>query len=296
MGDRTCSNVPTDIALVADADHCDAANNSEFLALKPELAARGLAASLVAWDDPEVDWSAFRLCVIRATWDYHLRLPEFLAWAERGAAQTALWNPLALVRWNTHKGYLRDLERQGVAIVPTIWAPHGTRLDLATLLKARGWTQAVVKPAVSASAYATRLVSSATLAQGQTHLDKLLAERDMMIQPFLSSVTTTGERSLIYFDGALSHTVLRSPALGGASGEDARLLPNDAEEAAFAGRVMRAVSDETLYARVDIARDDAGVLRLMELELVEPALWLDLAPGAAERFATAIATRLSSLA
>ncbi len=293
MSDRTRSSDLAHIALVADANHCDEQDNSEFLALKPELAARGLSASLVAWDNPAVDWSAFRLCVIRATWNYHLRLPEFLAWAERVAKQTALWNPLALVRWNTHKGYMRDLERQGLGIVPTIWAPHGTRLDLATLLKARGWTQAVVKPAVSASAFATRLVTSATLAEGQAHLDTLLAERDMMIQPFLSSVTTSGERSFVYFDGALSHTILRDPALGGPSGEVARLIPSDAEEAAFAERVMQAVNDETLYARVDIARDDAGVLRLMELELVEPALWLDLAPGAAERFAIAIATRLT---
>jgi hypothetical protein len=281
------------VALVADLSHCDEARNAEFRALNPELTARGLSASLVAWDDPVMDWSAFRLCVIRATWDYHLRLPEFLAWAERVAAQTALWNPLDLVRWNTHKSYLRDLERQGVAIVPTVWAPQGTSLDLATLLNERGWTQAVVKPAVSASAYATRLVTSATLAEGQAHLNALLAERDMMIQPFLPSVTTTGERSLVYFDGVLSHTILRSPALGEDTGEESRLIANAAEEAAFAGRVMQAVSSETLYARVDIARDDADDLCLMELELIEPSLWLDLTPEAPARFATAIARRLA---
>ena len=280
------------LALVVDANHCDEAHNSEFRMLKPELAARRLSAALVAWDDPAVDWSAFRLCVIRATWDYHLRLPEFLAWAERVAAQTALWNPLDLVRWNTHKSYLRDLERQGVAIVPTVWAPRGTGLDLAALLAERGWTEAVVKPAVSASAYATRLVTSETIAQGQTHLDALLAERDMMIQPFLASVTTTGERSLVYFDGALSHTILRSPALGKDTTADTGLIPNDAEEAAFAGHVMQTFNRETLYARVDIAHDDAGDLRLMELELVEPWLGLELAPDAATRFAAAIARHL----
>jgi hypothetical protein len=281
------------VALVADANHCDEAHNAEFLALKPDLAARGLSASLVAWDDPAVDWSAFRLCVIRATWDYHLRLQEFLAWAERVAVETALWNPLDLVRWNTHKNYLRDLEQQGVAIVPTVWASPGTSLDLAALLAERGWTQAVVKPAVSASAYATRLVTSATVAEGQAHLDHLLAERDMMIQPFLTSVTTTGERSLVYFDGVLSHTILRSPALGKGNIGGKGLIPNDAKEAAFAEHVIRAVNGETLYARVDIARDDAGDLRLMELELVEPWLGLDLAPDAATRFAAAIARRLA---
>jgi hypothetical protein len=281
------------VALVADANHCDEAHNSEFRALKQELAARGLSVSLVAWDDPAADWSTFRLCVIRATWDYHLRLPEFLAWAERVTAQTALWNPLDLVRWNTHKRYLRDLERQGVAIVPTVWAPRGTRLDLATLLAERGWARAVVKPAVSASAYATRLVTSETIAEGQAHLDALLAGRDMMIQPFLTSVTTTGERSLVYFDGVLSHTFLRSPALGKSTTANTGLISNDAEEVAFAVRVMQAVNGEALYARVDIARDDAYDLRLMELELVEPWLGLELAPDSATRFAAAIARRLT---
>ena len=257
------------------------------------MATQGLSAELVSWDDPAVDWSAFRLCVIRATWDYHLRLPEFLAWVERVAAQTTLWNPLDLVRWNTHKRYLRDLERQGVAIVPTVWAPRGTNLDLAALLHERSWTQAVIKPAVSASAYATRLVTSATLAEGQAHLDILLAELDMMIQPFLTSVTTTGERSLVYFDGVLSHTILRSPALGKGNTSGKGLIPNDAEEATFAGRVMRAVNGETLYARVDIAHDDASDLRLMELELIEPWLGLELAPDAPARFAAAISRRLA---
>jgi len=293
MGDRAYLNGSADIALVADADNCDEAHNREFLALKAEMAAHGLSAALVAWDDPAVDWSAFRLCVIRATWDYRLRLPEFLAWGERVAAQSTLWNPLDLVRWNTHKGYLRDLERQGVAIVPTVWAPRGSSLDLASLMDERGWTQVVIKPAVSASAYATRLVTSDTITQGRAHLDALLVERDMMIQPFLTSVTTTGERSLVYFDGVLSHTFLRSPALGSSNTADTGLIPNDAEEAAFAGRVMQAVSGETLYARVDIARDDAGDLRLMELELVEPWLGLDLAPEAPARFAAAIARRLA---
>jgi hypothetical protein len=281
------------VALVTDTNHRDEANNAEFLALEPELAARGLSSALVAWDDPAVDWPAFRLCVIRATWDYHLRLPEFLAWAENVAAQTALWNPLDLVRWNTYKGYLRDLERQGIAIVPTVWAPRGTILDLAAMLAERGWMQAVVKPAVSASAYATQLVTSATLTEGQAHLDALLAERDMMIQPFLPSVTTTGERSLVYFDDALSHTILRSPALGDSNASSKGLIPNDANEAAFAEHIMRAVNGETLYARVDIARDDAGDLCLMELELIEPWLGLELAPDAPARFATAIARRLT---
>jgi hypothetical protein len=137
------------------------------------------------------------------------------------------------------------------------------------------------------------LVTSETIAEGQARLDALLAERDMMIQPFLPSVTTTGERSLVYLDGRLSHTFLRSPALGKGRVGGKGLIPNDAKEAAFAEHIMRAVNGETLYARVDIARDDAGDLCLMELELIEPWLGLELAPDAPALFAEAIARRLA---
>lgn len=96
MSDGVRSDGSADSALVMDANRLDDEDSREFLA--PALSQHGLTAALVAWDDPTVDWSAFRLCVIRATWNYYLRLPEFLAWAERVATVTALWNPLDLVR------------------------------------------------------------------------------------------------------------------------------------------------------------------------------------------------------
>lgn len=281
-----------DIALVVDAEHLTTSENARLLA--PALVARGLDARLIAWDDAAMDWSLPRVSVIRATWDYHLRREEFLRWAERASALTALWNPLALLRWNTHKSYLRDLRERGVRIVPTVWLPRGAEADLPGLLAREGWSAAVVKPAVSASAFATMLVTPETLAAGQAHLTESLSSRDMMVQPYLSAVVTEGERSLVYIDGQLTHTVRRAPALSAVADEwnwD-RLVANDPAEDAFASAVLERVGQRVLYARVDLVRDDAGNLCLMELELVEPSLGLDLAPSAAERFAEAIAARL----
>lgn len=301
-----------DVALVVDARTLDEPDCRRMLV--PALATRGIAADLVAWDDPAMDWSRPRLAVLRATWDYHLRLPAFLAWAERTAARCRLWNPLDAVRWNARKTYLRDLAARGIATIPTIWLPRGASADLAALLRERGWARAVVKPVVSASAYQTLLVtaaapgSPASLATGAAHLARLLAERDAMIQPYLEAVTTTGERSLIFIAGELTHTIRRAPALalpgdapadahdsGDAphAGDDSALIPNDPAEEAFARATLQAAGFETLYARVDLIHDDAGTLRLMELELIEPGLWLSAAPWSAERFADAIARRLA---
>ena len=281
-----------DVAIVTDWEHLRGTENDRLLA--PALEALGVSARLVAWDDPAMDWSLPRLTVIRATWDYHLRREDFLLWAERASAASALWNPLPLVRWNTHKRYLRDLRERGVRTVPTVWLSQGKAVDLAELLASQGWSAVVVKPAVSASAFATMLVTPKTLASGQAHLGEMLADRDMMVQPYMASVTTTRERSLVYVDGQLTHTFLRAPALTEATPawDHIALTANDPEEDAFARHALACVEERPLYARVDIVRDDDGLLCLMELELVEPSLGLDLAPWAAKPFAEAIAARL----
>lgn len=283
-----------DIAIVTDVEHLTGTENDRLLV--PALEARGLRARLVAWDDAAMDWSLPRVSVIRATWDYHLRRDEFMAWVERVNALTDLWNPIATVRWNTHKRYLRDLAERSVRVVPTVWLSRGEEPDLAEIMEREGWSAAVVKPAVSASAYATRLITRERLASGQAHLDDLLAGRDMMVQPYLHSVMTTRERSLVYVDGKLTHTFLRAPALVHGTTEAwnrNELAEDDPGEDTFARRALSCLEQRPLYARVDLVRDDDGQLCLMELELVEPSLGLELAPQAAtEALADAIAARL----
>lgn len=258
---------------------------------------RGLTAAPVVWDVQDFDWSRVRLCVLRSTWDYSTRREAFLSWAESVAAVTQLWNPIEIVRWNTHKSYLRSLAERGVRVVPTVWLDAGSRTNLAELMSARGWTDAVVKPAVSASARNTIRVSTHSSTAAQAHLDRLLAVEDAMVQPFLSAVESEGELSVIFIEDEFSHAVSKRPSAGDYrvqddfGGRDACVAPTHAE-LRFAEQTLRAARYDTLYARVDIIRGEDNALYLVELELVEPSLFLNHSPESVRRLANSIRARL----
>jgi len=266
------------------------------------LAAAGLDVGIVSWDDPAFDWSTTRIAMLRSTWDYYRRAEEFLAWAERAAATTRLLNPLPLVRWNLHKGYLVELAAKGAPVVPTAIVPRGAATDTgayAQLLAARGWTDAVVKPAISADSWETIFVPVGEPECGAQHLARLAPERDMLVQPFLKSVETHGERCLVYLDGQFSHAVRKNPLTRGGRWAD---LPEGAaveaapDELAAADKILAAAgASGALYARVDLARDDGGNPLLLELELTEPTLFLAAAPSALHRLVAALVRRLEDI-
>ncbi|HYO49827.1 MAG TPA: hypothetical protein VEW94_08240 [Chloroflexia bacterium] len=282
-----------DVALVTYSELPNLAADDRLLLAA--LVRRGISVRPAVWDDPQFDWSASKLAVIRSTWDYHHRLDEFLAWARQAAQFTSLWNPLQDIEWNTHKGYLRDLEARGVSIVPTVWLEAGSRADLADVMGSWDWQRAVVKPAVSASAFGTVMVTPDSLAQGQVHLEQMLASHDMMVQPYISSVNDYGERSFMVIGGELTHAVRRAPVLNATSNPGhTRVIPTE-EEADMAVEIVKASGFSPLYARVDLVRDDEDKARLMELELVEPSLFFTFASEAAERMAEAIAEKVKGL-
>ncbi|GER90334.1 hypothetical protein KDW_44960 [Dictyobacter vulcani] len=269
--------------------------SSDDALLLPALATRGITARPLIWNDPAVDWSQPVMSVLRSPWDYHHQRNAFLDWAERVSQLHPLWNPLKLLSWNTHKGYLLDLEHQGISIIPTQLQTQGTTINLATLMQEQNWSEVVIKPAVSASAFETLHVKEETLAQGQQLLERMLATHDMLIQPFFPTVISPGERSLICIDGEITHAVRRQPAL--AAKQDASILQEalviaQEDEYRFAQNILAQLPVAPLYARIDIIRDENNRLYLMELELVEPGLWLEFAPHAVERFADAIASKL----
>lgn len=266
--------------------------DSDNALLIPALAGRGLRARPVVWNAPEVDWSQPQMTVIRTTWDYHHQRPAFLAWAERVASLHTLWNPLDILRWNTHKFYLRDLEAQGIPIIPTLWLEQGSRADLASLMIQHSWNKVILKPAVSASAHATLLVTSENLETGQAHLEQYLPGNDILLQPFLSTVISSRERSLIFIDGVFTHAIERAPALNLDAAAEDRLILAQEDELKLSQRLLALLPTRPLYARVDLIHDEAGALRLMELELVEPGLWLELAPHAVDLLADAIARKM----
>ncbi|MFY9345202.1 MAG: hypothetical protein WAT39_22120 [Planctomycetota bacterium] len=267
------------------------------------LAARGVAFEQPVWDDPAVDWTRYRAVLVRTTWDYQDKLPAFLAWAERVAAATTLFNPVGVVRWNTHKHYLRDLAAAGVPLAPTRWLGRGSRVDVAATMAAAGWREGFVKPCVGATARETLRfpADERGFAQAQAHVDRLLPHEDLMLQPFLPAVLTRGEWSAIFVDGAITHCVRKIPVPGdyrvqddfGARDELYEPTATERELAIAAmsavGRACPAASGEPLlYGRTDFLWTDAGGCVLTELELVEPSLFFRHRPEAATTLADAL--------
>jgi hypothetical protein len=288
---RPCCNPRpmTDVLLATSADYRDLMDDDHLLVAA--LADRGLKAAPAVWNDPSVDWGSAGSVVLRSVFDYVADRDRFLAWTEHVEAQTPLDNPASLVRWNSHKAYLRELESAGVPIVPTAWITAGTRTDLAALLDGRGWADAVVKPTVGNGARGAQRVSDGN---GQGHLDALLAERDVMIQPYLPATEEPGEHALIHFGGRFSHAIRKDQMLAGRpfSFDRTPAVDPDPRELALAATVIDTAPGPTpLYARVDTLID-GDVVRLMELEVIEPVLFFSKAPGAAERMADEIAARV----
>ena len=252
----------------------------------------------IPWDAPGVAWTAFDAVVVRSVWDYHLRPAEFLRWVEAvEGTGTPLLNPPVVLRWNHHKSYLRDLAARGVATVPTIWLKRGAETNLPRLLAERGWSEAVVKPAVSASAYETCTISAPPAPVDQRRLEALLDAGEVLVQPLLPEVRSPGEWSLVFFGGAFSHATLKRPRAGdfrvqeelGGRAEPADPPPRLVEQAA---RALAAAAAPCLYARVD-GVDRGGQLVLMELELVEPVLYFGADPASPDRFAAALGALLA---
>ncbi|MEZ5078489.1 MAG: hypothetical protein R2725_13725 [Solirubrobacterales bacterium] len=268
---------------------------ADDLALVASLREFGIDSEPVVWNaDEEVEWAELDGCLLRSVWDYHLRRADFLAWTEAVAATVPLWNPPATLRWNTTKGYLRELAAAGVPTIPTAWLGRGEAVRLDRLLAERGWREAVLKPSVDLGA--ERLVR-VRRGEGQALLDSLLAEHDVLAQPFMASVERHGEVSLVFFDGELSHTVRKLPRHGdfrvqSTWGGTAAAVAPTAAQRQVADRALGEIAEELLYARVDLIEGAGGEPLLTELELVEPNLYLSTDRSAANRLAAAISRRL----
>lgn len=259
------------------------------------LRARGLAVEPAVWEDPHYRWADTSLCVIRSAWDYAYRRQEFLAWTRRVAAVVPLWNPGPVVAWNTHKQYLVDLEARGVPTVPTRVLAAGSHVTLGQLADETGWDDLVVKAAVAQTGRYLMRVPPDRRADGQRHLDRLLPAEDMLVQPFVPGIVAQGETSLVFVDGDLSHTVHKRPASGDFRVHDdydgtMEAVQPSAEQLDVARRAVAAAGEPLLYARVDLVPGADGPV-VMELELVEPDLYMGTTPGAAERLAAAVAAR-----
>lgn len=260
------------------------------------LEASGIKVVVQPWDDPGADWSQARMTLLRSTWNYHLDRPRFLRWAAAASRVSDLWNPLSVVRWNSHKSYLLELERCGLPVVPTVLVPKSSERTLESILASRGWHAVVIKPAVSASSYRTLRIGAGQAADGEAHLRSLAADGDVLVQSYLPSVEGYGERSLVWIDGEVTHAVRKSPRFSKDDESVSEEVESSLLETSLAKRAIAAagelVGEPLLYARIDVAPDSQGNPVVMELELIEPSLFLAQSRVALQRFVGAIGRRL----
>jgi len=265
--------------------------------LREACAATGIDTHIVAWDDMTVSWARFDAVLLRSPWDYVDRLPEFMAWCERTAKQSALWNPPDVVRWNTDKRYLGELARQGLPVIESHFLAPGD--DPATLPDLEEF---VVKPTVGAGSRDAQRYLRADRPAAIAHARRLLDQhRHVLVQPYLKAVDEQGETALLFFEGRFSHAIRKAPLLKRGEDPTSALFkaesitprqPSDAEQE-VATRVLAALPFNTLaYARVDLLPSDSGP-QLLELELTEPSVFLPYGEGAAARFAAVLAARLA---
>jgi len=275
--------------------------------LEAALAAiAGIEVRVVEWHDDAVDWAKFDLALLRSTWDYSQRLGEFLQWAARVSAATTLLNPLQVLRWNTDKHYLHDLAREGVSVVPSRFVEPGE--DAAAALEAflsDAPAEFVVKPSVGAGSRDAQRYLADERAGAVAHMQRLLdARRSVLLQPYLDRVDEHGETALIYFAGTFSHAIRKGPLLRRGEGPTRALFATEhivartpsAEELRLGERTLAAIPfpGPLLYSRVDLIQNAGGAPCVLELELAEPSLFFDHAPGSAERFAALIAAQAAA--
>lgn len=256
--------------------------------LAAALAAAGIDATWVAWDDPAADWDAPVPTVLRSTWNYALSLDNFLAWIDRVHVAAPLWNPLDVVRANVDKRYLGELKARGVPVVPTMIFPTGVTGEVELTTTGR----TVVKPSIGAGSLDTRVFEAGDDDALLAHVAHIVQRCAALIQPYVASVDDYGERSLVWIDGELTHAIRKTPRFSGDAERVDGPFPIADDERAVALAALAPYAARLLYGRVDLARDAEGRPMVMELELVEPSLFFARHPPALDRYVAGLLRRL----
>lgn len=266
--------------------------------LIPLFAKENIAAKAVIWDDESVDWTEFDYLIFRNTWDYYQKEIAFNLWLDKiESLGIKTLNPISIIQKNKHKFYLKELEKEGISILPTIFLEKNSTSNLQTLIP-KNWEKIVIKPAFSAGSYLTKLIDRSELKSIQTEFKEHFENKDFLLQEFRPEIKELGETSFIFFDEKFSHAVNKKPVENDFrvqiqyGGEYSLIQPN-ADLLHQAELVLSKIPEKLLYARVDgIVIENK--LHLMEIELIEPDLYFDLADGAREQFVEAFLKVLRS--
>jgi glutathione synthase/RimK-type ligase-like ATP-grasp enzyme len=268
--------------------------------LKAMLIENGVLAEAVVWDDPSIDWSTYDALLFRNTWDYFEKEIEFTQWLDKiEQIGVPTFNSIDIIKYNVNKFYLRDLSEKGIDIIPTVFIEKNTDFDLLNTIP-QSWKCAVIKPAFSAGSYLTSIVDKDNADAKQLEYKLYNETKDLLLQKYMPEITLVGETSLLFFDNEFSHSVCKMPKEG-----DFRVQSQfgglyqstqvSEDIIAQAKKILTYFNPKLLYARVDgIIIDEK--FYLMEVELIEPDLYLDHNPQAYDIFVKSIITRLNELA
>lgn len=266
--------------------------NPEDQNIIKELAKHNIDAKATIWDDKTVNWTDFDYLIFRNTWDYFEKETEFKIWLdhiEKLGIKTL--NPIAIIQQNIHKFYLRDLQKLGVTILPTIFIDKTNHLNLTEVIPSH-WKKAVIKPAFSAGSYLTEVFDVSEIQTITEKYKSIAAEKELLLQEFMPEIQTIGETSFIFFDKKFSHAVNKKPVDGdfrvqSLFGGQYTLVQPNAELIEKAQRIADTFPENLLYARVDgiIINNE---LHLMEIECIEPDLYFNLSEKSIDRFVAAI--------
>lgn len=286
---------PLQLALITYNDHGKyaAAVENEDTVLLRYLQEQGLAVTLEIWNNPRVNWEQYNVLVLKSPWDYFDYIQDFTDWLDQIEQKNIrLLNPLPVVRWNTDKHYLQDIARAGFTITPSVWIEKGEAFKINSLFRQFGTEKIIVKPCVSGGAKNTFAISRANAEEETIKLNALFAQEAFLAQPFLPEVQTQGEWSFVFFNGAFSHCLLKIPQAGDFRVQHylgGSIIPTDPPPhlLAEAAGIVQQFAANCLYARVD-GLEVRGAFMLMELELIEPFLFLFTNEGALPRYYQAL--------
>ncbi|RAR46572.1 ATP-grasp domain-containing protein [Flavobacterium lacus] len=266
--------------------------------LIPLFAKENISAKVVVWDDESVDWTEFDYLIFRNTWDYYQKEIAFNQWLSKiESLGIKTFNPISIIQKNKHKFYLKELEKAGISILPTIFLEKNSTSYLHDLIPSN-WELIVIKPAFSAGSYLTKLINRSEIESIQAEFKEHFETKDFLLQEFRPEIKELGETSFIFFNGKFSHAINKKPVENDFRvqiqyGGKYTLIQPNADLLLQAELVLSKIPEKLLYARVDgIVIENK--LHLMEIELIEPDLYFDLVDGARERFVEAFLKVLRS--
>ncbi len=260
--------------------------------LIPELAKHHIEAQAVIWNDKTINWNDFDYLIFRNTCDYYEKETEFNNWLDNIETQgIKTLNALEIIKRNKHKFYLRDFQKQGMSMLPTIFIEKTDNLNLSEIIPTH-WKKAVIKPAFSAGSYLTEVFEVANIQKINQQYQSIAVEKELLLQEFMPEIQTEGETSFVFFNKRFSHSVNKKPAQGDFriqvqfGGQYTTFEPNDAL-IDQAQKIVNTFPEALLYARVDgiIINNE---LQLMEIECIEPDLYFQYSAGSMQRFVDSI--------